>query len=62
MALESVKDKVTVTVTKEGAALKHNSWKEGDTIQCSKALAEKFTAAGFVTMGGAAKSSKKEKS
>jgi hypothetical protein len=62
MSLELVKDQVTLTVTKEGAAVKHNSWKEGQTIKCSNALAEKFIKAGYCEPGGSAKATKKKDS
>ena len=35
-------------VTKKGAELKHNNWKEGQLIKCSTPLAEMFIKNGFV--------------
>lgn len=40
--------KVKATVTKEGAALNSNNWKEGDIIECHPNLAVHFAKKGFV--------------
>lgn len=45
--MEKASDTVELVVTKEGAALKHNSWKEGEKIKVGKTLAQKFVKAGF---------------
>lgn len=47
----NLKEKVNVTVTKDGAKNTSNSWKEGQVISCHPELAKKFEKLGLVTIG-----------